>query len=82
MYVSVEISCYPLSDDFTAPIDRFLRLIDESGLDREAGTMSTVLSGELAEVMAFLTTSMAGLMADHPAVFTLKISNACIARAP
>ncbi len=78
MFVSAEISCYPLSDDFTTSIDRFIALVGESGLDFETGSMSTVLSGEFSAVMAFLTGAMADLMADHPAVFTLKISNACL----
>ena len=78
MFVSAEISCYPLSDDFTAPIDRFIGLVRESGLDYETGSMSTVVSGEYDAVMAFLTGAMADLMTDYPSVFTLKISNACL----
>lgn len=78
MFVSAEISYYPLSEDFTAPIDRFIKLVNDSGLQVEPGPMSTVLTGEFETLMALLTSTMAKLMNDYPSVFTIKLSNACI----
>lgn len=78
MFVSAEISCYPLSDDFSTPIDHFVEQVRNSGLKYEAGSMSTVISGEYGAVMDFLNGAMASLMRDYPSVFTLKISNACV----
>ena len=80
MFVSAEVSFYPLSDDFTTPIDRFLALVEASGLDHDTGAMSTVINGEYEAVMGLLTVAMEGLMDDWPSVFNLKISNACPAR--
>lgn len=78
MIVALEISLYPLSDNFEKPIDTFLALLAENNsINIEAGKMSSIITGELAEVMAALTTSMEKVFNDSPAVFNLKISNCC-----
>ena len=79
MYVSAEISYYPLGGELNAPIDRFLERVRESGLDCDTSAMSTVITGEFGALMDLLRDAMGELMEDHPSVFTLKISNACIA---
>lgn len=78
MYVSVEISYYPLTPDFTTPIQSFIDKIKDEKVQIETGPMSTVISGEYALVMSHLTDAMGKLMEEYPSVFTLKISNSCI----
>lgn len=78
MIVALEISLYPLSDDFEKPIDTFLSLIAENkNISIEAGKMSSILSGELSEIMSALSSSMEKVFQTSPAVFNLKISNCC-----
>jgi uncharacterized protein YqgV (UPF0045/DUF77 family) len=78
MIVSVEISYYPLIEDYNKPIDNFIRKIDNPGITLNTGTMSTVVTGDYVEVMQLLTQAMGDLMNDYPSVFNLKISNSCI----
>lgn len=79
MIVSVEISYYPLAEDFTTPVEIFIQQISNTGLTVEPGKMSTIITGELNEVMRQLTTLTGNLMDKYPSVFTLKISNSCLA---
>jgi len=78
MNVAVEISLYPLSDAFGKPIDDFLALLAKNKkIHMESGKMSSILTGELAEIMAALAHAMNAVFNDGPAVFNLKISNCC-----
>ena len=78
MQVAVEISLYPLSDDFEKPIDTFLALLSENkAIEIEYGKMSSILTGELSEIMRALSSSMEKTFENGPAVFNLKISNCC-----
>ncbi len=78
MNVAVEISLYPLSDAFEKPIDDFLALLAENNkIHIEPGKMSSILTGELTEIMAALASAMNTIFASGPAVFNLKISNCC-----
>jgi len=78
MQVAVEISLYPLSDDFEKPVDTFLSLLENNEIiEVEPGKMSSIITGELAEIMKALTQAMDHVFAESPAVFNLKISNCC-----
>ena len=78
MQVAVEISLYPLSDDFEKPVDTFLSLLaNNPSIEVEPGKMSSIITGELAEIMKALTQAMEKVFAENPAVFNLKISNCC-----
>ena len=77
MYVSVEISYYPLVGRFDVPIKKFLTQISKTSVEVETGTMSTIVSGDYAEIMQLLTVTMGDLMLEYPSVFTIKISNTC-----
>jgi len=78
MVVSVEISLYPLGQDSENAIDVFIKLLSESKqLSVEPGKMSTIITGELSEIMATLNTSMEKVFEKSAAVFNLKISNCC-----
>lgn len=78
MQVAVEISLYPLSDDFEKPVDTFLSLLaNNETIEVEPGKMSSILTGELADIMQALNHAMEQVFAQSPAVFNLKISNCC-----
>lgn len=78
MIVALEISLYPLSDNFEKPVDTFLALLSvNKNISIELGKMSSVITGELSEIMKTLTVSMEKVFTESPAVFNLKISNCC-----
>lgn len=78
MIVSVEISLYPLGQDSNNAIDVFIHLLaDNRNLVVEPGKMSSIITGELSEIMKTLNTSMEKVFEENPAVFNLKISNCC-----
>ena len=77
MIITLEISYYPLADNYTGIIDRFIDEISVEEITVEVGKMSTVLIGKYDKVMEVLTRSMRDVMADYPSVFNLKISNSC-----
>jgi len=78
MIVSVEISLYPLSENFEKPIDAFSSLVSVNpNLSIDSGKMSSVITGELSEIMKTLNNSMGVIFDQFPAVFNLKISNCC-----
>ncbi|WP_297088902.1 YkoF family thiamine/hydroxymethylpyrimidine-binding protein [uncultured Draconibacterium sp.] len=78
MQVAVEISLYPLSDDFEKPVDTFLSLLaNNKTIEVEPGKMSSILTGELSDIMQALALAMEQVFVQSPAVFNLKISNCC-----
>jgi uncharacterized protein YqgV (UPF0045/DUF77 family) len=77
MTVTVEISYYPLTEDFKEPVNNFIGKLTGKNITVETGRMSTILSGEYDELMSLLTKSMGDLMERYPSVFNLRISNAC-----
>ncbi len=77
MIITLEISYYPLADNYTGIIDRFIDEISVEEITVEVGKMSTVLIGKYDKVMEVLTRSMRDVMADYLSVFNLKISNSC-----
>jgi uncharacterized protein YqgV (UPF0045/DUF77 family) len=81
MIVSVDISYYPLAEDFEKPVNAFIRqLADYPDISVETGKMSTMITGEFTEIMHLLTKTMGDLMDKYPSVFSLKISNSCICK--
>lgn len=78
MIISVEISYYPLSEDYNKPIKDFIELLSEKdNLEINIGKMSTLITGEYKSVMDILNKGMNSLMKKYPSVFNLKISNSC-----
>lgn len=78
MFITIEISYYPLVSDFIKPIDEFLKKLDDEKIIIEVGNMSTIISGEYEDVMSIVSKSMFDLMNNYPSVFSIKISNSCI----
>lgn len=77
MNVAVDISLYPLADDWLEPIkDVIGRLNAYDSLTVETNPMSTQIRGEYAAVMRALTTEMAETFEQIPkAVFAIRILN-------
>lgn len=75
MHVAVELSLYPLANDFIPAIEDFIaRLNARPGLRVLTNSMSTQVSGDYAEVMQALTEEMArSFEGPSRAVFVMKI---------
>jgi len=59
MQLSVEISMYPLQDNYIPAIDAFIALLNEhQQIQVKTNSMSTQLFGEYDEVMALLQAAM------------------------
>lgn len=77
MIISVELSYYPLTGDFSAPVIELLALLEKSPLHVEPGKMSTIITGQFSDVFKLLENSLHALFEKYPSVFTLKVSNTC-----
>lgn len=77
MQVAVDISLYPLDEDFIPPIkDVIDRLSHYEGVAVEFNRMSTQLRGEFDIVMPALTAELRTTFENVPkAVFAIKILN-------
>ena len=80
MIVTVEISYYPLTEDFAVPIKAFLEALSKQNVSLEIGVMSSVATGDFDEIMNVLKDSMGTLMDQYPSIFNLKISNSCLVK--
>ena len=77
MRVAVDISLYPIADDFLPPIkDIVERLNDLSSVEVQTNAMSTQIRGEYDDVMAVLSSEIKTTFEQCPkAVFAIKILN-------
>ena len=77
MNVAVDISLYPLAEEFIPPIDDVIeRLRSHPGIVVETNAMSTQLRGEYDAVMAVLQQEIGTTFERVPkAVFAIKILN-------
>ena len=77
MRVAVDISLYPLADDFIPPIDDVIeRLNSHESLEVTTSPMSTQVFGEYDVVMAALNREIKTTFESSPrAVFVIKILN-------
>lgn len=75
MHVAVELSLYPLADEFIPPILDFIgRLKAQPGLDVVTNSMSTQVSGDIDAVFDALRAEMGRTFAaDRRAVFVMKV---------
>lgn len=77
MRVAVDISLYPLADDFLPPIKNIIeRLNENTSVEVVTNPMSTQIRGEYDEVMAVLNQEIRNTFEQCPkAVFAVKILN-------
>jgi uncharacterized protein YqgV (UPF0045/DUF77 family) len=75
MHVAVELSLYPLADDFIPPILEFIeRLKTHPGLDVVTNSMSTQVSGEFDAVFDALRREIGRtLAAPNRSVVVMKV---------
>ncbi|MBX3703882.1 MAG: thiamine-binding protein [Steroidobacteraceae bacterium] len=75
MHVAVELSLYPLTDEFIPPILECIeRLKSRPGIAVETNSMSTQVSGELDAVLDALRAEMAAsFAAGRRSVFVMKV---------
>lgn len=86
LYVTTEISMYPLAADVEPPIIAFIHALrDQPGVEVVTNAMSTQLRGRFADVQGALTRCMAEVLAGpDTVVFVTKTLNLDLAidRAP
>ena len=77
MQIAVDISLYPLDEDFIPPIKDIIdRLSQHDGVEVEYNRMSTQLRGDFDIVMPALTKEIRTTFENVPkAVFTIKMLN-------
>lgn len=76
MKCSVELSLYPLGDDFKKEVKAFIRRLEAyEDIKVEAGSISTRVFGEYRRVMAVLTDEMERSFEYPASVFVLKVLN-------
>lgn len=65
MYLSVQLSYYPLADDFKPPIKAIVARLEQSGLEVWANRMSTQIFGDFDAVMSVLSDAMKWSFESH-----------------
>ena len=77
MHISVEISMYPLTENYEAPILQFIdQLHQHPNLKIITNTMSTQIFGKYEAVMGALTPKIrAAFLAEPTTIMVLKIIN-------
>lgn len=77
MIVSVDISYYPLKEEFIPPIKGFIqKLNDSTEIEVETNGMSTQVFGEYDVVMKAITQEIKNTFSLPHSIFILKIINA------
>lgn len=74
MFVSVQLSHYPLQDEYKEPIRELIASLQATSLEVWPGRMSTEVFGDYDEVMQVLSDTMKWSFETHgKAVFVAKI---------
>lgn len=58
MFLSVQLSYYPLNDEYKVPIKALIKRLESSGLEVYPNRMSTQIFGDYDEVMAIVSDTM------------------------
>lgn len=76
MNISIDISMYPLREEFEETIIEFIKCLRKSPFRIEENGLSTQIFGPYAEVMDFLRDNIGDVLLDEEnCVFVLKIVN-------
>ena len=76
MKTSIDISYYPLNEEYKAPIKDFIRsLEDNKKITVKSNRMSTHVFGEFDEVMSAVTKCIKNAFGLPGSIFVLKIMN-------
>jgi uncharacterized protein YqgV (UPF0045/DUF77 family) len=78
MHIGTQVSLYPLGQQDLAPaIQDIWEALDEAGVERQAGPMSTLAFGEDQLVLEALRRGFERAAQRGPAVMVITLSNAC-----
>ncbi|HPB02150.1 MAG TPA: hypothetical protein PLZ67_04280 [Bacteroidales bacterium] len=79
MKISVDISYYPLTENFKIPIKKFIAQLNSySEISVKSNGMSTQVFGEYADVMRIVTKEIETAMELPHSIFILKMANATL----
>ncbi len=74
--VSVQISVYALDGNIREAVYAYLNALDATGIERETGTMATIVWGEVDAVWTALKTAYETVATDYPIMVNTSMSNA------
>lgn len=74
--ISVQISVYALDGHVREAVHCYLDALDATGLERDTGTMSTVVWGEANQVWAGLRSAYEAVAAKHNVIVNTTLCNA------
>lgn len=73
MIVTVDISLYPLQEDFKSKIKDFIKNIDNKKFDVIVNNVSTQIAGEYDDIFGILQENIKPVFEKYKAVFVIKI---------
>ena len=76
--ISVQISVYALDGQVREAVHCYLDALDATGIDRDTGTMSTVVWGEAAAVWPALQSAYESVAAKYKVIVNTMMCNACL----
>ncbi len=74
--LSVQISVYALDGDIKPAVHTYLDALDATGIDRDTGTMATVVWGPADAVWNALRQAYETVAAKHPVIVNTTLCNA------
>jgi uncharacterized protein YqgV (UPF0045/DUF77 family) len=78
MLITLEISYYPLQNNYENLVEEFIQEISKNNnIQIITGVMSSLIIGEYEEVMKVLEKSMKEFLEKYPSVFKISLSNSC-----
>jgi len=79
MKISIDISYYPLTEEFKQPIKKFIAQLNSyNEIAVKSNGMSTQVFGEYADVMRIITHEIESAMELPHSIFILKMANATL----
>ena len=74
MRVSVDISFYPINENYLAPIKAFIKQLNsDPELEVETNKMSTQVRGDINSIFSMLSDEMAKVFEEQRAAFVIKV---------
>lgn len=78
MEISVEISYYPLDNQYDKMVTEFLEALSEyKKCEIKIGLMSTLIIGDYDNIMDMLKITLKPFLENYPSVFKISIASAC-----
>ncbi|MEM8867635.1 MAG: hypothetical protein AAGC73_05155 [Verrucomicrobiota bacterium] len=74
--ISIQVSVYALDGDVRPAVHCYLDALDETGIERDTGTMATVVWGEAGAVWAALRFAYETVATKHPVIVNTTMCNA------